>query len=103
MRYFDGEIISVCAEPTNAKNTIPPVIMKYESGAVGIITGVGMSRQHLMERIDYVGSKGKVTVDGIVDELTYYPNNTGLERKIILWKPTVFEQQDFGAALFGEP
>jgi len=98
MRYFGGEIISVYAEPTNVKGTVSPVIMKYESGAVGTITGVNMSWQHPLERIDYVGSQGRVTVDEIVGELSYYPNKTGVDREIVLWKPTIFEQQDFGAA-----
>lgn len=98
MRFFGGEVAEVfsCPAVSGDQHLAQAVMMKYESGATGMISCSNhISWQHPMMQIDYLGTEGHVITHDIVGGLERFDKE---KREWIVWEPTVFEVRDFRLA-----
>ena len=87
MRYFCGDITSVqCFAIKAPGRTIWSTAhfnMQFANGVVGGLTGsYVIQRGHPMERCEVAGTKGRLVLDDLFDELTLYPAGA-MEKTVI--------------------
>jgi len=78
MRYFCGDIVEVACMATKAPGrgiwSTAQLLVRFESGAVGTLTGsYDIDRGHPMERCEVAGTGGRFVLIDMFQELTLYP------------------------------
>ena len=86
MRYYCGDIEAVQCFATRAPGrriwSTAQFNMRFESGAVGHLTGsYDIARGHPMERCEVAGLKGRFVLEDMFRELTLYPAGN-LEKRV---------------------
>ncbi|MBM7563228.1 Gfo/Idh/MocA family protein [Paenibacillus sacheonensis] len=81
MRYFAGDIKRVQAFMTKGPGrtswSTVSVNMEFASGAVGHLTGsYDMSMRHPIEYCEVAGHQGRLVVDNVYENMTYYPHHS---------------------------
>lgn len=87
IRYFGGDIKRVQSFMTRAPGrkswSTASINLEFESGAVGHLTGsYDMDNIHPIEYCEVAGTKGRLTIEDVYDQLTFYPHNSS-ELKVI--------------------
>jgi predicted dehydrogenase len=98
MRYFCGDVEAVQCFATKAPGrqiwSTAHFSMKFESGAVGGLTGsYDIERGHPMERCEVAGTGGRFVLDDMWRELTLYP--AGNLEKTVYSNPLFGGMRDF--------
>lgn len=81
MRYFAGDVSRVQAfmtkAPGRASWSTVSVNMEFASGAVGHLTGsYDMSMRHPIEYCEVAGNEGRLVIDNVYENMTYYPHQS---------------------------
>ncbi|GGF99243.1 Gfo/Idh/MocA family protein [Paenibacillus abyssi] len=80
MRYFAGDVKRVQSFMTKAPGrsswSTVSVNMEFTSGAVGHLTGsYDMSMRHPIEYCEVAGHEGRLVIDNVYEQMTYYPHH----------------------------
>ncbi len=91
MRYFCGDIVAAQCFATKAPGrtiwSTAHFSLQFANGAVGGITGsYDIERGHPMERCEIAGTKGRLVLEDMLCELTFYPAGSA-ERIVITNTP----------------
>jgi predicted dehydrogenase len=99
MRYFCGDVDSVHCFAMKAKGrdiwSTASINMKFRNGMVGHLTSsYDIERGHPMERCEVAGTKGRLVIEDMWREATFYP--AGNLEKSVYTNPVFGGFKDFG-------
>ncbi|MEF3303852.1 Gfo/Idh/MocA family protein [Paenibacillus sp. GYB003] len=92
MRYFGGDIKRVQSFMTKAPGrnvwSTVSVNVQFASGAVGHLTGsYDMSMRHPIEFCEVAGSEGRLVIDNVYEQMTFYPHQSD---DLIVYRNPIF-------------
>ncbi|RKN86818.1 Gfo/Idh/MocA family protein [Paenibacillus ginsengarvi] len=92
MRYFGGPIKRVQSFMTKAPGreswSTVSVNMQFASGAVGHLTGsYDMSTRHPIEFCEVAGTEGRIVINNVYEEMTYYPHQSN---DLVVYRNPIF-------------
>ncbi len=98
MRYFMGDVEAVQCFATKAPGRViwstATFNMRFKNGAVGTLTGsYDIERGHPMERCEVAGTDGRLLIEDMWREATYFP--AGNPEKIVYTNPIFGGMRDF--------
>jgi predicted dehydrogenase len=87
MRWLNGDVAELCGYIGTGKDPRPrAAALKFENGTVGTLTGVMHNREHLILKIEYLGTLGRGVIYELTGECQLFPQDPK-KPKEILWAP----------------